>query len=66
MLHLVALKEESLPQMRDNTYIQYMGGILGQLGANETEEPQIIIFDENAEESICEVFGDKTAKVITI
>jgi len=66
MLHLVALKSESCPEMHDNTYIQHLGGMIGQYGANEVKEPEIEIFDENAEEKIFNIFGDKNAKVYYI
>ena len=63
MLHLVALKDEYCPKMSGNTYIQELGGMLGQYGGNENGEPEILTFDENAEKTIKEVFGDKEAKV---
>ena len=63
MLHLVALKDEYCPKMSGNTYIQKLGGMLGQYGGNENGEPEILTFDENAEKTIKEVFGDKEAKV---
>ncbi len=66
MLHLVAKKAESCPDMHDNTYIQHLGGMIGQYGANEIKEPEIEIFDENAEEKILNLFGDKNAKVYFI
>jgi len=66
MLHLVAKKHESCPDMHDNTYIQHLGGMIGQYGANEEKEPEIEIFDENAEEKILNIFGDKNAKVYFI
>ncbi len=66
MLHLVAEKDEYCPQMHDNTYIQYMGGMIGQWGGNEVKEPDIEIFDENAEEKIVNVFGEKNPKVYII
>ncbi len=66
MVHLVAKKEESCPDMHDNTYIQYLGGMIGQYGANEVKEPDIEIFDENAEEKILNIFRDKNAKVYFI
>ena len=62
MLHLVAEKAESCPEMYENTYIQHLGGMIGQYGANEEIEPDILVFDENAEEKIASVFGDKNAK----
>lgn len=66
MLHLVAKKPESCPVMNGNTYIQNLGGMLGQYGSNEIEEPAVEIFDENAEERIQNIFGDKSAKVYVI
>ena len=63
MLHLVAKKAESCPDMHDNTYIQISGGMIGQYGANEVEEPPIEIFDENAEDTILNVWGDRNAQV---
>ncbi len=66
MLHLVALKQESCPEMHDNTYIQHLGGMIGQYGANEVKEPEVEIFDENAEDKILNIFGDKNAKVYYI
>lgn len=66
MLHLVARKEESCPRMHDNTYIQPLGGQIGQYGANEIAEPENLIFDEQAEEKILNVFGDRNAKVYVI
>lgn len=66
MLHLVALKDESCPDMHDNTYIQHLGGMIGQYGGNEVAEPENLIFDEQAEEKIGKVFCDKNAKVFYI
>jgi hypothetical protein len=66
MLHLVAEKTESCPDMHDNTYIQYAGGRIGQYGGNEIAEPENLVFDDRAEEKITEVFGDKNAKVYII
>ncbi|MBE6606902.1 MAG: hypothetical protein E7635_07720 [Ruminococcaceae bacterium] len=63
MLHLVAEKEEFCPMLSDNTYIQHLGGMLGQYGAKETREPDSLIFDEDSDEKIMSVFGDKSAKV---
>lgn len=63
MLHLVAQKKSSLPDMRGNVYIQSAGGMLGQYGANEISEPEIIIFDENIENSIRAVLADKAAEI---
>ena len=66
MLHLVAKKDEYCPDMHDNIYIQHLGGMIGQYGGNEESEPDILIFDENAEEKIGSVFGDRNAKVYYI
>ena len=66
MLHLVAEKQESCPEMYENTYIQYKGGMLGQYGANEVLEPEVLLFDGNEEETIREIFGDRAARVYTI
>jgi hypothetical protein len=62
MLHLVAEKEESLPQMQDNIYIQNMGGMIGQYGFNAVKEPDIVYVDENFENTVRTVFKDETAK----
>ena len=66
MLHLVAQKQESCPSMHGNTYIQHKGGMLGQYGGNETEEPAIIPFDDSADSIIRDVLGDAEAKVIML
>ena len=66
MLHLVSLKDEYRPVMNGNTYIQNIGGMIGQIGANEVKEPDVEIFDEMAEEKINNIFGDKTAEVYVI
>ena len=66
MLHLVAKKQESCPRMHDNTYIQHIGGMIGQYGANEISEPDIMYFDGNEDVTIREVFGDKNAEVYII
>lgn len=66
MLHLVAEKDEYCPVMNGNTYIQNIGGMIGQWGGNEVKEPDIKMFDENAEEKINNVFGDKRAGVYYI
>jgi hypothetical protein len=62
LLHLVAEKEESLPQMQDNIYIQNMGGMIGQYGFNAVKEPDIVYVDENFENTVRTVFKDETAK----
>ncbi len=66
MLHLVSLKEESRPEMHDNTYIQHLGGMIGQIGGNENGEPLIEIFDMDAEKKIATVFKDENAKIYYI
>ncbi len=66
LLHLVALEDESCPKMDGNTYIQHLGGKIGQYGGNKIAEPENITFDENAEKIINDIFGDKTAKVYMI
>ena len=63
MIHLVAYKDEYCPKMYENTYIQYKGQTLGQYGGNEIKEPDMLVFDENAEETIKNIVKDKDAKV---
>lgn len=66
MLHLVALKQESCPQMMGNTYIQYRGGMLGQYGANECIEPDIILVDDDIENAVINTLGDKNARIFVL
>ena len=66
MLHLVAKEQESCPEMHDNVYIQHLGGKIGQYGGNAVAEPENLAFDEQAEEKINNVFGDKSATVYVI
>lgn len=66
MVHLVAHKASSLPQMAGNTYVQSIGGTLGQYGENEIEEPPMLPFTENAAETIAAVFGERDATVYGI
>jgi len=66
MLHLVAKKQESCPEMDGNTYIQRAGGMLGQYGGNEVREPEILMFDEDIEKTIRDVLGDMNAEVHVI
>ena len=66
MLHMVALKDEYCAKLKGNTYIQHLGGMLGQYGGNEVEEPSVEIFDESVEETIRSRWGDETAKVYYI
>lgn len=63
LLHLVAEEAESCPRMAGNTYIQQLGGLLGQYGGREQGEPALLPFDEAAEETIRSVLGDETARV---
>lgn len=66
MLHLVAEKAESCPEMNRNTYIQHENGMLGQYGSMEIKEPEILPFDETAEQKINDILGDRSAKVYII
>lgn len=66
IIHLVAEKAESLPKMYNNTYVQYAGNDLGQYGANEEKEPPILIFNDNAQETIEKILCDEGAKVYVI
>ena len=66
MLHLVALDDASCPEMCGNTYIQVLGGMLGQYGGNKDGEPQVHLFDENVEQTLKTVFCEKDPKVYLI
>ena len=66
MLHLVAKEDESCPTMNGNTYVQTTGNWLGQYGANKNTEPEIIVFDNDADKQISDIFGDKKAKIYYI
>ena len=66
MFHLVAKKEKYCPILHKNTYIQYLGGLIGQWGGNENGEPDIAIFDAAAEEKINKIFKDEEASVYII
>ena len=66
MLHLVAREKESLPQLYENTYVQDLGGMLGQYGENSVKEPDILLFDQKAEEKISDNLSDLGAKVCQI
>lgn len=66
LVHLVSLKPESKPVMDNNTFIQDFGGMIGRIGANENGEPPIEMFDDDAEDKINNIFGDKNAKVYII
>ena len=66
MLHLVAQKQESCPLLRANRYLQYADGMLGQYGANERSEPEIMRFDEKIAETIHSVLGDDEAEIYVL
>ncbi len=66
MIHLVAYKDEYCPKLYDNTYIQYLGQMIGQYGGNEIKEPEMLVFDNNAEETIHNIVKDENAKVYFI
>jgi len=66
LLHLTASREESCPDMYDNTYIQHLDGCLGQYGGDEPIEPESYVFDRQADQIIRDVFGDRGAKVYVI
>ena len=56
LLHLVAKEKQYCPKLIRNTYIQSIGSILGQYGENCVQEPEIIIFNQNAKEIIQSYF----------
>ena len=66
MVHLVAKEQESCPKMYRNTYIQDIGGKIGQYGSNAVEEPENLVFDEQAEEKIATILKDEGAIVYVI
>ncbi|MBR2460423.1 MAG: hypothetical protein IKB34_04255 [Clostridia bacterium] len=66
MLHLVAQKQESCPEMMYNMYIQYNGGMIGQYGGNEVKEPEILRLDGSVPDVVRKVFGDSTAAVYIV
>jgi len=66
MLHLVAEEDSSCPLMYGNTYIQHIGGKIGQYGGNKLEEPENLTFDDNADKKIEKILKDKNAKVYII
>ena len=66
MLHLVAERPESCPKLCGNTYIQALGGALGQYGANHTAEPPVLPFDAQIEQTVRHVLGDTDAKVYVL
>ena len=66
MLHLVAKEPQSVPVMRSNTYVQYRGGALGQYGANNVKEPEILVLDDAIENTVANIFGDSDAKIYIV
>ena len=63
MLHLVARKEESLPALDHNTYMQTENQTLGQYGANKDSEPPILPFDTHAADTIRTIFHDQNPDI---
>ena len=66
MIHLVAKKAESCPEMAHNTYIQYQGQMIGQYGANEVAEPPITYFDGTEEKTLIQTYGEQAPRIYTI
>lgn len=66
MVHLVAKEPESCPVMYNNTYVQQLGGMIGQYGANREKEPEILRFDSHADETIQRILRDENAEVYAI
>jgi hypothetical protein len=66
MLHFVAKEEKSCPTLCGNTYIQNIGGKLGEYGGNSVTNPENLDFDENVKTKINSLLKDKTAIVIGI
>lgn len=66
MLHLVAHESESVPRLYGNIYIQELGGLIGQYGQYCGKEPEMIPFDQKAEERILTQLKDVGANVCTI
>lgn len=66
LLHTVAIRDEYCPRYDGNTYVQHLGGMLGQWGGNEEKEPEVEIFDARAAEKVERVFGDENAHVLIL
>lgn len=61
LLHIAAAKEEHLPKMDGNIYIQYYSAKLGMFGPGNPAE---VVFDENVEASIREGYiKDENAEI---
>lgn len=63
MLHLVAHEEESVPRLYNNTYIQNLDGMLGQYGTYSGKAPEMLMYDQMAEERVLNQLNDVGAKV---
>jgi hypothetical protein len=63
MLHTVARDPESCPALYGNTYVQTLGGMLGQYGGNRETEPPVIPFDGDAERVLTEEWGEREPTV---
>ncbi len=63
MLHLVAAERASCPQMRGNTYVQHLGGLLGQYGQSGADGAAMLRFDENVAKTLVSHLGEREAKV---
>ena len=66
MLHLVARDPENCPHLYGNTYIQTLGGMLGQYGSNREAEPPVIPFDGDAERVLTVEWGEREAVVYVV
>jgi hypothetical protein len=63
MLHTVARDPESCPVLYGNTYVQTLGGMLGQYGGNREAEPPVLPFDGDAERVLTEEWGEREPTV---
>ena len=66
MLHLVAKDPGSLPEMAGNIYVQHIGAMLGQYGANQSVEPSMLSFDDKTDEKIAWILQDACAETYGI
>ncbi len=66
MLHLVAHDLDSVPTLYGNTYIQELGGMLGQYGACSEKVPEMIWFHQDVEEDILNKLKDENATVCIV
>ena len=58
ILQAGCMKPEYAAKLEGNTYIQYEGNLLGNLG-----DTTVYNFDENVEHVIKDIYGDKTAEI---